>query len=89
MEDQTADRRSGDGELDALLRSALEEFAADMHGRTWLGKEHECVNRFVLRHLAARVRPDGVLHDLAQVRIEGGVPKPRPLPHGTTTLRVR
>lgn len=76
MEAQIPYRRAGDSELDALVVDALRDFTADVHGRTWLAKEHECVNRFVLRHLAARVGLGNVLHDLAQLRVEGGVPKP-------------
>lgn len=67
---------SGGSHLDALLRPALREFALDVWGRNWLSKERDCVNRFAHRHLAARIRSGTVFYDLAQMRIEGGVPQP-------------
>jgi hypothetical protein len=67
---------AGDSELDALLRAALQDFARWMFSSAWLAKEHECVNLFAHRFLAARLRPGSALHDLTQMRIEGHVPQP-------------
>lgn len=63
-------------EIDALIRDALADFADDIYANDFRWKEHDCVNRFVHRHLSARVKVGSVLHDLAQIRIEGAVPHP-------------
>lgn len=68
--------RESDSELDTAFRAALRELVDDLARTPWLAKEHDCVNRFVFRHLATKVRPGAVLHDLGQVRIEGHAPQP-------------
>lgn len=59
-----------------MVRAALREFVDDLGRIVWLAKEHDCVNRFVFRHLAKQVRPGAVLHHLGQLRIEGAAPQP-------------
>ena len=63
-------------DLDGIVRKSLIAFAQDVWKASWLAKEHDCVNLFVHRYLARHLRPGSVLHDLAQIRIEGHAPQP-------------
>lgn len=62
--------------LDDLMTTSLAEFARDMLGTPWCGKENDWVNRFAHGYLLRHVNPTGVLYDPAQIGIEVAVPQP-------------
>ena len=63
-------------ELEAGLRDALREFAAHLDSEPWVGKEHDCVNRFAHGYLIPRCQAGSLLHHPTQIGIEVGVAQP-------------
>lgn len=71
---------SGAGsEIRDIVAAALSGFETWLLSSSWRGKEHDCVNLFAHRFLAALIVPDSVLRDLTQIGIEVGVPQPEGL----------
>ena len=67
--------------IDFLIEDALHEFAVWFEQDTkWLGKEHDCVNKFCHHYLAKRVSRNSAIKSLEQIRIEGGIPQPSKYP---------
>lgn len=62
--------------IDRFIEDALIAFADWYVASDWRGKEHDCVNLFAHRFLARGIQDGAAIHDLAQIRIEGGVAQP-------------
>ncbi len=67
---------TGPVELESLIRNSLEEFAAHLNAVPWVGKEHDCVNRFAHGFLIPRCQAGTALNHPTQVGIEVPVAQP-------------
>lgn len=62
--------------MNTLIKSSLTQFAGWLAESDWIGKEHDCVNLFVMKFLMPLVGPDAPIKQFSQIRIEGGVAQP-------------
>ena len=63
--------------MNTLIESSLTQFATWIAQSEWIGKEHDCVNIFVMKFLIPLVGPDAAIKEFSQIRIEGAVAQPR------------
>ncbi len=61
--------------IDSTIRIALTNFAEDLRGRSWWGRENECVNRFAFGYLFPLAAPGSEFFSVRQLGIEVAVPQ--------------
>jgi hypothetical protein len=62
--------------IDRLVEFATNSFGRWLSTSTWRGKEHDCVNIFVMEFLIPLVSSRSAIKTCSQIRIEGGVRQP-------------
>ena len=62
--------------IDRFIEDALLNFSDWYVSSSWLGKERDCVNKFVFGFLVENVRPGAAISNFGQIRIESAVPQP-------------
>lgn len=71
--------------LDRTLNHALKSFRTWIQESTWVGKERDCINLFVMQFLLPMTGEETAIEHAAQIRIEGAVPQPRAYARASAT----